>query len=325
MKKLIITVGPSLFDKTNLSQIHQDSHIYRINCAHIDPESLAKTIQYIRNYIPKADILIDLPGNKIRTSDLLKQLPVYQGKDLVLKNTDINYHELYKLLTIGHSVYADDSTIHFTIKKINKNEVVLYSHSDGILKKNKGLHIRGIHSKIPFLFKKDIEIIKIANFMQVKFIGLSFVRSVKDIKYAEQFIDNDIILISKVETQAAVENLTSILNYVDHILVDRGDLSTEVGIERIPYYQKYIIDKAVYNNNKIFLATQFLKNMETNPIPTFPEVIDLYNTLMLGIYGIQLSEETAVGKFPVECLNLVNSIQNEIIAQKITSNNNQLK
>ena len=100
-------------------------------------------------------------------------------------------------------------------------------------------------------------------------------------------------------------------------MVDRGDLSTEVGIEKIPAYQAHILNKALYFNKKVFLATQFLKNMEINPIPTIPEVIDLYNTLQMGIYGIQMSEETAVGKYPKECLEMIAKLMDEIELKEI--------
>jgi pyruvate kinase len=108
-----------------------------------------------------------------------------------------------------------------------------------------------------------------------------------------------------VETLSAVENVDKILDEVEYILIDRGDLSTDVGLLEVPKYQKYIIEKALFSNRRVFLATQFLKSMEYNPIPTFPEVIDLYNTLKTGIYGVQLSEETAVGKYPKECVEVI--------------------
>ena len=107
-------------------------------------------------------------------------------------------------------------------------------------------------------------------------------------------------------------NGASILDEVEYILIDRGDLSTEVGLSKIPYYQNYLVNKAVFAGKKVFLATQFLKSMEKNPIATFPEVIDLYNILKSGIYGIQMSEETAVGKYPQNCLDTIVNLMEEI-------------
>ena len=107
------------------------------------------------------------------------------------------------------------------------------------------------------------------------------------------------------------------MNEVQFIWVDRGDLSTEIGIEKIPAYQTFILNKATFYNKKVFLATQFLKNMELNPIPTIPEVIDMYNTLRSGVYGLQLSEETAIGKYPKECLHTIVKLMDEIDSESL--------
>ena len=174
------------------------------------------------------------------------------------------------------------------------------------------MHVRGIHADIPFLFDKDLALIELANKHQLAYVGLSFVRHAKDIAEAKALISSGIDIISKVETKSAVENLIEILQEVEFILIDRGDLSTEIGIEKIPAYQSFIVSKALFHNRKVFLATQFLKNMEVNPIPTIPEVIDMYNTMKTGIYGIQMSEETAVGKYPKACLDTIVSLMKEI-------------
>ena len=91
-----------------------------------------------------------------------------------------------------------------------------------------------------------------------------------------------------------------------------GAIFLQIGIEKIPDYQRFIIDKTLFNNKRIFLATQFLKNMEEKPVPTIAEVIDMYNTLKSGVYGIQLAEETAIGEYPRECLNLIDELTKEV-------------
>jgi len=168
-----------------------------------------------------------------------------------------------------------------------------------------------------FLFEKDKGLIELANKYNLAYIGLSFVRTKEDIVEAKKLITSDSIIISKVETLAAVKNLVEILTEVEYILIDRGDLSTEIGLVKVPAYQDYIIDKAVFHGKKVFLATQFLKSMELNPVPTIPEVIDLYNTLKKGIYGIQMSEETAVGKYPKLCLDTIAGLIDEINEERI--------
>jgi len=303
MKKLIVTVGPALLDDALLRRVHRDNHIYRINAAHNDPDTLRSMINAIRHEIPPAEILVDLPGNKIRTANLSEPIKVSKGQAFTFDSNQTNYPGFARLLKAGDQVWADDSTLHFTVSAVRDSQIQLDSHSNGFLRDNKGLHIRGIHGDLPFLFDKDRSIIEVANETGISYAGLSFVRTAEDIMEARTLIDKGIVLISKVETKAAIDNLNSILAVVEHILIDRGDLSTEVGLERVPYYQNYVIDRVLFQNKKVFLATQFLKNMETKPIPTIAEVIDLYNTFKTGVYGIQLSEETAIGEYPVECLD----------------------
>lgn len=320
MKKIIATVGPSLLHTTPLKEVHNERNIYRINGAHGSKNDIEKYIIEIKSQIKDAIVLMDLPGNKVRTAGFENGfIEIEEGKEFSLRFNQMNYVEFYKHLNIGDEVWANDSIFKFVVKAIDisNSQIKFLSHSTGKLQNNKGMHVRGIHEHIPFLFEKDIELIELANKHNLSYVGLSFVRTRDDIKEAKKLINKDIKIISKVETIAAVNNLVDILNEVEYILVDRGDLSTEIGLEKVPSYQKYIIDKAVYHGKKVFLSTQFLKSMEYNPVPTIPEVIDMYNTLKSGIYGIQMSEETAVGKYPKNCLDTIVGLMNEINKERL--------
>jgi len=320
MKKIIATVGPSLLYKTPLSKVHNPRNIYRINGAHGTIEQIEDYILEIKSQIKGSNILMDLPGNKVRTANLEGgAVEIEKNKEFHLYFDQMNYVEFYKHLKKGDKVWANDSVFSFTVQKIEKDKkrIILLSHSTGKLQNNKGMHVRGVHEKIPFLFEKDQKLIELANKHQLSYVGLSFVRTLSDIREAKKLINEKILIISKVETLAAVKNITDILKEVEYILIDRGDLSTEIGLTKVPAYQKYIINKAVYHRRKVFLATQFLKSMEYNPIPTIPELIDMYNTLKKGIYGIQMSEETAVGKYPKNCLDTIVEIMDEIESERL--------
>ena len=318
MKRIIATVGPSLLNKVPINSVHHNRNIYRINGAHGSISEIEKYIQKIKQQVKNAEILMDLPGNKVRTANLKNGfIDLKQKEEFALQFDQMNYKDFYKHLKIGDTVWANDSIFKFTVQKIKDNKIIFLSESNGRLLNNKGMHVRGIHKSIPFLFQKDLDLIELANKYKLDFIGLSFVRSAEDIQFAKTLIDHKIKIISKVETLSAVENLISILHEVEYILIDRGDLSAEVGLNRVPNFQKYIIDKALFFGKKVFLATHFLKSMEKNPIPTIPEIIDMYNTLKSGVYGIQMSEETAVGEYPKECLTVISdsmkNIHNEYI------------
>jgi len=312
MKRIIVTVGPSLLYRIPLTETHKDEYIYRINGAHGDMNEIEKHILVIKEQIPDAVILLDLPGNKVRTANLNVPIKFQNGKEFSILSRQINYQGFYKYVQKGDTVWANDSVFRFTIQQADEEQIVLLAEIDGELHNNKGLHVRGIHDDVPFLFDKDYRLIELANKYKIDFIGLSFVRNVEDLQLAREYINIEVEIIAKVETKSSVVNIQSILNNVEYILLDRGDLSTEIGIEKIPDYQKFIIDKTLFHNKRIFLATQFLKNMEETPVPTIAEVIDMYNTLKSGVYGIQLAEETAVGKYPKECLNLIDRLIKEV-------------
>ncbi|EAL0080409.1 pyruvate kinase [Campylobacter lari] len=317
MQRYILTVGPSLGNKIQINEIHQDDFIYRINGAHGSLEDIKNTIINIRNQNNTSKILIDLPGNKIRTASIDKPIQVFKEQDFVLKTTQFNFKEFYKLIQPGMKVYANDSVFLFIVKSVDNEKIVFTSKSDGLLLNNKGMHVRNLHQNIPFLFEKDKELIKLCNEFEIDYIGASFVRKAHDIKELKQNLNLNTKIISKIETLEAVENLYEILQEVEYILVDRGDLSTEIGIEKIPRFQNYIIQMANHNGVKVFLATQILKNMEEKPIPTIAEIDDLYNISKSGVYGIQLSEETAVGKYVQECVKILGLMKNEINYEKI--------
>jgi len=318
LKRVIATVGPSLLHTTELTEVHNERNIYRINGAHGSVEDIEKYILKIRSQIKDAQILMDLPGNKVRTANFPDgYIDIHENEEFCIYFNQMNYKEFFKHLSPGDEVWANDSIFKFIVKSIDLEltKISFLSYSTGRLLNNKGMHVRGIHKNIPFLFEKDKKLIKLANKYNLEFVGLSFVRDSKDIREAKKLIKSSQI-ISKVETLSAVNNLEEILLEVEYILIDRGDLSTEIGLSKVPSYQKFIIDKAVFCNKKVFLATQFLKSMEYNPIPTIPEVIDMYNTLKSGIYGIQMSEETAVGKYPKNCLDTIENLMEEIITEQ---------
>jgi len=317
MQKYILTTGPALANEVPLSQVHSDKNIYRINGAHGSIADIEKGIRNIRSQIPGAAILLDLPGNKVRTANIDVGIHLEKGKSFELSTSQFDYHDFYRCLKPGMTAWANDSVFEFEVISADSNKVVFRSNSDGVLINGKGVHVRGIHKDIPFLFEKDRQLIALANQYKLDFVGLSFVRTPENVQEAKALIGEGTQVISKIETIDAVEHINEILPLVKYILVDRGDLSTDIGIEKIPRFQKYIIDKALYFDVKVFLATQVLKNMETKPIPTIGETEALYEIMKSGVYGVQMSEETAVGRYVPECVRLLEQMDQEIMSEKI--------
>lgn len=309
MKKFILTVGPALLHEVPITEVHSDKNIYRINGAHGSIADIEGYIEKIRSQVPGAEILMDLPGNKVRTKDVPNNgIELVKGEQFTIPNECFNYPDFYRHLKPGMTAWANDSVFEFEVIAVDDEKITFLSKSDGVLINGKGVHVRGMHKDIPFLFEKDKQLIQVANKYHLEYVGLSFVRSAENVKEAKALLAENVKIISKIETLDAVNDINNILPLVEYILVDRGDLSTDIGIINIPRYQKYIIEKAQYYDVKVFLATQVLKNMELKPIPTIGEIEALYEIYKSGVYGVQMSEETAVGKYVKETVGVLNDM-----------------
>lgn len=309
MKKFILTVGPALLHEIPITEIHSDKNIYRINGAHGSIADIEGYIEKIRSQVPSAAILMDLPGNKVRTKEVPDNgIELVKGEQFTIPNECFNYPDFYRHLKPGMTAWANDSVFEFEVVAVDDEKITFLSKSDGVLINGKGVHVRGMHKDIPFLFEKDKQLIQVANKYHLEYVGLSFVRSAENVKEAKMLLAENIKIISKIETLDAVNDINNILPLVAYILVDRGDLSTDIGIINIPRYQKYIIEKAQYYDVRVFLATQILKNMESKPIPTIGEIEALYEIYKSGVYGVQMSEETAVGKYVKETVAILNDM-----------------
>lgn len=310
MKKFILTVGPALLHEVPIKEIHSDKNIYRINGAHGLVEDIEAYIEEIRAQVSNAEILMDLPGNKVRTRDIPGNgVELAKGKAFTIPSSCFNYPEFYRHLKPGMTAWANDSIFEFEVLSSDSDQITFLSKSDGVLINGKGIHIRGMHKDIPFLFEKDRQLIQTANKYHLDYVGLSFVRTAVNIEEAKRLLQGGRIkIIAKIETLDAVNDINNILPLVEYILIDRGDLSADIGIINVPRYQKYIIEKAQYYDVKVFLATQALKNMESKPIPTIGEIEALYAIYKAGVYGVQMSEETAVGKHVKETVGILNAM-----------------
>lgn len=306
---VIVTLGPSVLDPVRLKQINElGPCLFRINGAHESPDGAEAIVRQVRAIMPEAVLLLDLPGNKIRTAGLSTPIRLVKGERLTLYPFQVNFPPLARYLKRGDEVFANDSTYRLEVTEIRGDAIEMLSHSDGLLGNNKGLHVRGIHHDLPFLFERDQQLIDRGCDLRLDYISLSFVRTADDVREAKRRVADrgkgNVRLIAKIETAAAVKNLGAIMAEVDTINVDRGDLSSDIGLLNLPVTQERIIESALRAKRRIFLATQFLKNMEVFPVPLIAELTSLHESIRKGIHGIQLSEETAVGKYPAECVRL---------------------
>ena len=302
-KEIFITLGPSSIKKDFLKKIGRKVNLLRLNMSHINLPELEKKINFIRKY-SKIPICIDTEGSQIRTKVSKKiSFKKNQKSKLYKRNKIFSFYppEVYLKIRKGDIFDVGFENLKIQIIKMNKEFAIFKVISPGKLESNKGVHCSNRSIKLNYLTNKDIEAIKIAKRKKIKNYALSFTRNETDMIKFNELLKN-VRKIFKLETKNAITNLDKMFNHGKDFLIDRGDLSKEVSIEKIPYYQRKILSKADKRNKNIFVATNCLESMLNNPYPTRAEANDIYNILEFNAKGLVLAAETAIGKYPLESI-----------------------
>lgn len=289
--------------------IHNGVTVFRINASFIKIDDLKSCIQQIRNTVENsAKILIDLPGYKIRFLNLDENIIFKAEMPFELKKEYFNYPDFFDLIEVGTIIRINDGFNMLTITEMKERSIVCTANSNGTIRKGKGIHIdnKSYRPLGNMLSSHDLKLLDAVKQCDIDYIGLSFVHDMEDVKYVERELGaTKIECIPKIESKESVKNLHSILKDSKMIILDRGDLSGEIGLENIWKVQKDIISLCKKYDCRIIVATQVLANMTSKPLPTIAEVESLYGLLDKGVSGIQLSEETSIGKYSEECIRFV--------------------
>lgn len=308
-KEIFCTVGPGSLNKRFLNFSRKNINLLRLNMSHVDIKNLPKTINFIRKYT-NTPICIDTEGAQIR-SKVIKNMTYKKNLKLniFLKKGNFKLYppEVFYNLKKNDILDVGFEGLKIKIVKIAKEQIKCIVIEPGKLENNKGIHVVNRKFKLNFITKKDQEAIEIGKKNKIKYFALSFVNSSDDIKKFNKILKTE-KKIFKIETENAMKNIDSILKAGDNFLIDRGDLSKEIKIENIPLAQRLILKKAKKFNKKVYIATNFLESMIFKNFPTRAEVNDIYNAIELGSAGIVLAAETAIGKYPIECVNLIKKI-----------------
>jgi len=321
--KIVATIGPASRDrKTITSLVKAGMNIARINFAHGTFEEHLKTIQTVRAVSEKLNvpvaILGDLPGVKIRVGELQKgQITLRRWQTVILTTEDIEgydgvipvqFKDFPKLVSKGDVIYLSDGFIALRVEEVREKEVICKVLVGGTLYSHKGINVPNMRMPLEALTEKDREILEFAVENGIDAVGVSFVGSAYDILDVRKFVDErngKIFVIAKIERPDAVRNFDEILNAADGIMVARGDLGVEMPIERLPVLQKKLIKKANLAGKPVITATQMLESMTVEKLPTRAEVTDVANAILDGTDAVMLSEETAVGKYPVDAVRMM--------------------
>ncbi len=303
--RFICTIGPATRDRARLHELRAAGmDIARINGAHGTLEDVRALVRFVRAEAPPGtEILLDLPGNKVRTDNIDEPIHLVTGTEFALPADRLTYPSLHALVRPGHRISASDGQIQLEVVRVEGTVIVTRVLAGGLLANRKGVNITGIHDTMPFDFERDINLLNIAIETGVDYVGLSFVRSVEHVRRIKaQLVGTDIRVVAKVETADAVDRLATILDEANVIMIDRGDLEAEVGRERIPLIQKWVIREARKAHVPVIVASQFLTTMLERPLPVMAEVSDIANAVLDSADILMLSEETAIGKYPVACI-----------------------
>ena len=329
--KIVCTIGPAIDSPEMIEKIiNAGMNVGRLNFSHGNPEEHKKRIEMIRSIAKDLNryigIMADTKGPEIRTGmfengkaefktgDQVKIL-----KEEVLGNKEafhISSPELFEDIDVGDFLLIDDGKMRLTVIKKSVGEFTCVVNNSGVIKSRKGVNVPNVKLSMPFISKKDDEDIRFACHNKVDMIALSFVRRKEDVLAVREILKQEnsetIELIAKIENQEGVDNINSILEVVDGIMVARGDLGVEVSTQLVPIYQKKLIQKANEVGKPVITATHMLESMMVSPRPTRAEASDVANAILDGSDAIMLSGETAAGDYPIEAVLTMDTIAKAI-------------
>ena len=321
--KIIATLGPaSLNEKTVSAMVRAGMSVARLNFAHGTLEQHERAIKLVRRVSEKLNrpvaILGDLPGVKIRVGEIEGgSVTLRRWQTVTLTTRDVvgneavipvEFKDFPKLVSKGDIIYLSDGFIALRVEEVRGQDVICKVIVGGTLFSHKGINIPKARLAIDAVTEKDLEFVEFCLEKGVDAVGISFVGSAYDVIKVRRFVEEKngkLFLIAKIERPDAVRNFEEILSAADGIMVARGDLGVEIPIERLPIVQKKLIKRANQVGKPAITATQMLESMTQEKLPTRAEVTDVANAILDGTDTVMLSEETAVGKFPVDAVRMM--------------------
>jgi len=323
--KIVCTIGPATDSVERMQELmHAGMDVARLNFSHGDRESHRRTIRSLRQVAGRLGreigIIQDLGGPKIRAGVLpggervLKtgdQVALSSGENFDSEVIPVNYPYFAEDVSVGDRILMADGTVELTVEKKEEERIVCRITVGGVIQSRKGINLPSSNLRVPAFTDKDREDLQVGLEEKVDFVALSFVRHERDIEPVRRILDEverRPMIIAKIEKPQAVERLDAILAAVDAVMVARGDLGVEMPLEEVPSIQKRIIRVARQTGKPVITATQMLRSMMENPRPTRAEAADIANAVLDGTDALMLSDETAMGAFPMEAVGMLDRI-----------------
>ena len=318
--KILATLGPSSLNSFTVKELTKKGvDLFRINLSHTKLEDVSKIIENIKSWT-HVPVCLDSEGAQIRNQDMVSESVNFHQNDVVKihhnpivgdsHNISFTPNNVSKQLQIGDEIRVDFNSVCFCVTEIQDNFLLAVVKREGTVGSNKAADT-GADIELSAVTSKDKKAFEIGLSMGVENFSLSFTNSAKDVLQIREIIGNNTNLISKIESIKGVLNLEEILPIVDQILIDRGDLSREVSIEKIPFIQRRIISYATLKDTPVYVATNLLESMIKSASPTRAEANDVASTLLMGASGLVLAAETAIGDYPIDSVEMINRIIKE--------------
>ena len=324
--KIVCTIGPASSSPAILEKmIKAGMDVARLNFSHGDYEEHGARIEHIRKLSAKlgrtVGILQDLSGPKIRIGEIEGgSVDIHPGQTFTFTTREVKgdferatlpYPDIARRIKQNRMIYVDDAKLQFKVVSANDTEIVTRVVIGGQLGSHKGFTVPGISLDMPSVTEKDKRDLRFGLEQGVDWVASSFVRKASDIEPLHQVMreaGRHVPVIAKVERPEAVRNIDDIVEAFDGVMVARGDLGIELPIDEVPMIQKTIIRRCNRAGKPVITATQMLDSMIANPRPTRAEVSDVANAIIDGTDATMLSGETAMGRFPVESVVMMDRI-----------------
>lgn len=320
--KIIVTIGPTSREPEILEKLlDAGMDCARLNFSHGTLEEHGEVIRTLRDLSQKSGrrvaILQDLGGIKLRLGQMDGSVRLIPGDQVTMVAQDASeapdvlpfpQPDVIKNLRPGNLVFISDGTVCLEVTEAGESSVSLrVLNASGLLSSYKGVNLPGVAIDQPVLTEADKVALQYGVEQGVDWVAVSFVRSGEDITYARNYLNSigsQSLIMAKVERAEGIDNIDAILAEVDGVMVARGDMGVEIPMERVPLVQKEMVRKSNEAAKVSVIATQMLRSMVESPIPTRAEVSDITNAVLDGCDAILLSDETAVGQYPVETVKV---------------------
>ncbi|MDD9912800.1 MAG: pyruvate kinase [Alphaproteobacteria bacterium] len=323
--KILATLGPSSWHEDGIrTLIRAGVNGFRLNFSHGEHARHLQTAQLVRQVAKEESIAIallqDLQGPKIRVGDMLEPVSLNKGDTLVLDDDPtpgtaervcLPHPDILAMLQVGDVLFVNDGLLRLEVTACSSTQATCTVLNNAVLSSRKGINIPGRDLPCTALMDKDKKDLQFGLLdIEPDWIALSFVQRATDIAEARDLIkqyrpDAHVKLMAKIETAAAIDNIESIIEATDGIMIARGDLGVELPPEEIPPIQKKIIRLCRKAGKPVVVATQMLESMIQNPTPTRAEVTDIANATYEGADCLMLSAESAAGKYPAEAVEVM--------------------